>query len=34
MAKFKLPANSRIQEGRHHEAPSGADKVKVFKVYR
>ncbi|HKJ94307.1 MAG TPA: succinate dehydrogenase iron-sulfur subunit [Gammaproteobacteria bacterium] len=34
MAKLTLPANSRVQEGRRHEAASGAKNVKVFKVYR
>jgi succinate dehydrogenase / fumarate reductase iron-sulfur subunit len=34
MAKFTLPKNSRIVEGRTHEAPSGAQRVRAFKVYR
>ncbi len=34
MAKFTLPANSRITEGRTFEAPASAQNVKVFKVYR
>ncbi len=34
MAKFSLPANSRIGEGRTHKAPPGAKRVKAFRVYR
>lgn len=34
MAKFRLPANSRIQQGQRYTAPSGAKNVKVFEVYR
>jgi succinate dehydrogenase / fumarate reductase iron-sulfur subunit len=34
MARFKLPKNSTITEGRTHRAPSGAKNVKAFKVYR
>jgi succinate dehydrogenase / fumarate reductase iron-sulfur subunit len=34
MAKFTLPKNSRIVEGTTHQAPSGAQRVKAFKVYR
>jgi succinate dehydrogenase / fumarate reductase iron-sulfur subunit len=34
MAEFKLPANSKIREGRTHSAPAGAKKPKPFKVYR
>jgi succinate dehydrogenase / fumarate reductase, iron-sulfur subunit len=34
MARFTLPKNSRIVEGTTHKAPSGAQRVKAFKVYR
>ncbi|MCO6439950.1 MAG: succinate dehydrogenase iron-sulfur subunit [Nitrococcus mobilis] len=34
MAKFRLPANSRIQPGRRHPTSVGVKNVKVFKVYR
>jgi len=34
MAEFTLPANSRMQDGKHHKAPSDAKRVKTFKVYR
>jgi succinate dehydrogenase / fumarate reductase iron-sulfur subunit len=34
MAEFKLPANSRITEGKTYKAPAGATNVKSFKVYR
>jgi succinate dehydrogenase / fumarate reductase, iron-sulfur subunit len=34
MAKFRLPANSRIRPGRVHEAPAGARNVKAFRIYR
>ncbi|MDA5192738.1 succinate dehydrogenase iron-sulfur subunit [Govanella unica] len=34
MAEFKLPANSRITEGKTHKAEAGAKNVKAFKVYR
>jgi succinate dehydrogenase / fumarate reductase iron-sulfur subunit len=34
MAQFILPPNSRIQQGEHHGAPSGAANTKTFKVYR
>ncbi|MGD8711013.1 MAG: succinate dehydrogenase iron-sulfur subunit [Ectothiorhodospiraceae bacterium] len=34
MAKFSLPANSRVQEGKQHSAPSGAKNTRIFKVYR
>ncbi len=33
MAEFRLPPNSRVQEGQTHKA-SGATNVKTFKVYR
>jgi len=34
MALFRLPPNSRIRPGRHHEAPAGARNVKTFRIYR
>ncbi|HKE45622.1 MAG TPA: succinate dehydrogenase iron-sulfur subunit [Steroidobacteraceae bacterium] len=34
MAKFRLPANSRIRPGRVHDAPGGARNVKAFRIYR
>ncbi|MBA1145507.1 succinate dehydrogenase iron-sulfur subunit [Ectothiorhodospiraceae bacterium WFHF3C12] len=34
MAKFSLPANSKVTEGERYTAPSGAKDIKVFKVYR
>jgi len=34
MAKFTLPQNSRVKEGKTHAAPPGARRVKRFKVYR
>ena len=34
MAEFRLPPNSRITKGAHHEAPEGARNVRRFAVYR
>ena len=34
MVQFRLPANSRVQEGTTWPAPPGADRVKRFRVYR
>ena len=34
MVEFKLPANSKIENGDSHEAPAGATRVKKVKVYR
>jgi len=34
MAEFTLPKNSKITQGKHFPAPSGAKKVRTFKVYR
>lgn len=34
MAKFRVPANSRIQQGQRYTAAAGAKNVKVFEVYR
>jgi succinate dehydrogenase / fumarate reductase iron-sulfur subunit len=33
MAKFRLPANSRIKPGTVHRAPAGAQNVRRFAVY-
>jgi succinate dehydrogenase / fumarate reductase, iron-sulfur subunit len=34
MAEFRLPANSRIGQGKTWKAPAGAKRVRDFKVYR
>jgi succinate dehydrogenase / fumarate reductase iron-sulfur subunit len=34
MAKFTLPANSRIGHGKTYKAPSGARRAREFRVYR
>jgi len=34
MAEFRLPENSKIQQGERHPAPEGARRVRTFKVYR
>jgi succinate dehydrogenase / fumarate reductase, iron-sulfur subunit len=34
MAEFTLPANSKVGEGKTYKAPTGATRVKEFKVYR
>jgi succinate dehydrogenase / fumarate reductase iron-sulfur subunit len=34
MATFTLPKNSTITKGRHYPAPTGAKKVRTFKIYR
>ncbi len=34
MAQFKLPANSRITDGKTWSAPAGAGKTRRFRVYR
>jgi succinate dehydrogenase / fumarate reductase, iron-sulfur subunit len=34
MAEFALPRNSRVMRGRVLKAPSGAKRVKAFKIYR
>ena len=34
MAEFKLPANSRVREGKTHPAPAGATNVRRFVIYR
>lgn len=34
MAEFKLPANSKVGQGKTYKADAGAKRVKAFKVYR
>ena len=34
MAQFRLPENSRVQQGRTHAAPVGAKAVRTFRIYR
>ena len=34
MVTFTLPANSKVTSGQTHSAPSGAKKVREFKIYR
>jgi succinate dehydrogenase / fumarate reductase iron-sulfur subunit len=34
MVALTLPKNSKVQRGRHFEAPSGSGKVKPFRIYR
>jgi succinate dehydrogenase / fumarate reductase, iron-sulfur subunit len=34
MAEFRLPANSRIKQGQHFEAPEGATRTRRFAIYR
>ena len=34
MVEFTLPANSKVDTGKTHAAPSGATRVRRFKVYR
>jgi succinate dehydrogenase / fumarate reductase iron-sulfur subunit len=34
MAKFTLPANSRVKKGKTWDAPAGATNVRAFKIYR
>ena len=34
LAKFFLPANSKIGEGKRYSAPAGATNVKTFNIYR
>ncbi len=34
MAEFTLPAHSKVQDGKVHPAPSGAQRTKTFRVYR
>ena len=34
MVEFKLPANSKVKKGKTFPAPSGATRIRKFKVYR
>ena len=34
MVQLNLPKNSRVTKGRRHAAPSGAKRVKNFRIYR
>src|SRR3546814_224901 len=34
MAEFTLPANSKVKIGDTYKAPSGATRIKTFKIYR
>ena len=34
MVEFALPANSKVQPGKAHPAPSGAKRARQFKIYR
>ncbi len=34
MAQFSLPKNSQIHDGKRHPAPTGAQSVREFKIYR
>ena len=34
MAQFRLPPNSRIRQGKTHQAPAGATNVRRFAIYR
>ena len=34
MADFFLPKNSKVVEGRHYRAPTGAKRIKTFRIYR
>jgi len=34
MAQFRLPANSRVREGKHYHAAEGAENAKTLLVYR
>lgn len=34
MVEFNLPANSQVKEGKTFKAPTGAKKVRKFKIYR
>ncbi len=34
MAEFKLPANSRIREGKTHKASTAGGKIRRFRIYR
>ena len=34
MVEFTLPANSKVRKGRSHEAPDGATRTRMFRIYR
>ena len=34
MVELALPANSKVQTGKTHEAPAGAKRPRQFKIYR
>jgi succinate dehydrogenase / fumarate reductase iron-sulfur subunit len=34
MPQFRLPENSRVQQGKSHPAPAGAKDVRTFRIYR
>ena len=34
MVEFTLPANSKVRKGRSHEAPDGATRTRIFRIYR
>jgi succinate dehydrogenase / fumarate reductase iron-sulfur subunit len=34
MVEFALPANSKVQPGKRHQAPAGAKRVRTFQIYR
>jgi succinate dehydrogenase / fumarate reductase iron-sulfur subunit len=34
MVEFALPANSKVQPGKSHQAPAGAQRVRTFQIYR
>ena len=34
MSEFTLPANSKVQPGKHWPAPQHAENVKSFRIYR
>ena len=34
MARFTLPANSKIRKGHARKAPEGAKRIKTFQIYR
>ena len=34
MVQLTLPKNSRVGKGKHYAAPTGAKRVKTFKIYR
>jgi len=34
MVAFRLPANSRIKQGKTFAAPAGTKRVRAFRIYR